>query len=170
MDGVRGNDLMYIPTADEIAVMKFENYTPSGGTLKTQTAQRAAFENYIQQDKYMSKHRGEYAERNGVLMPIVNRFDLSAMVELSRNIDGRKHTLQLRADVFNIGNLLNSNSGVGYVVNQSSPVTFQAIDKTSGLPVYRMTAIGDNINYSTYRKGTSTSDVWQAQFGLRYIF
>lgn len=169
-DGVSGNDLMYIPTVDEVAVMKFENYTPSGGTLKTQAAQRTAFENYIQQDKYMSKHRGEYSERNGGIMPIVNRFDLSAMVELSRNISGRKHTLQLRADIFNVGNLISSNAGVGYVVNNASPVTFRAIDKTSGLPVYRMTAIGDNINYSTFRKGTGINDVWQAQFGLRYIF
>jgi len=28
---------------------------------------------YIQQDEYLSKHRGEYAQRGGVFLPVVNR-------------------------------------------------------------------------------------------------
>ncbi|CAF3857335.1 unnamed protein product [Rotaria sp. Silwood1] len=170
-DGVgSNNDLLYIPTASEVASMKFETYTPSGGTSKSQAMQREALENYISQDKYLSRRRGEYAERNGVLMPTINRFDISAVVELSRFFGKEKHTLQLRADIFNVGNLINSNSGVSYVANATSPIQFRAIDNATNLPVYRMVAVGDNINYSTYRKGTGIGDVWQAQFGIRYIF
>ena len=44
------------------------------------------------------------------------------------------------------------------------------IDNTSGLPVFRMQAVNNTLSYSTYRKGNFTSDVWQAQFGIRYIF
>lgn len=168
-DGVSGNDLMYIPTTAQVSQMKFENYSLAGVT-QTQAMQQTAFENYIQQDKYLSGRRGEYAERNGVLMPTVNRFDISAMVELFKNIGKDRHSIQLRADIFNVGNLLNSNSGVAYVINNSSPLSFRAVDNTSGLPVFRMTAVNNSLNYSTYRKGTSTADVWQMQLGIRYTF
>jgi len=168
-DGINGNDLMYIPTADQVASMKFENYS-LGGVTQTQAMQQAAFENFISQDKYLSSKRGGYAERNGVLMPTVNRFDVSAVVELFRNMGKDRHTIQLRADIFNVGNLINSNSGVAYVINTTTPIAFQAIDNTSGLPVFRMNAVNNSLNYSTYRKGTSVADVWQAQFGIRYIF
>jgi len=38
-DGVAGNDLMFIPTADQISTMKFENYTLAGVT-QTQAMQQ----------------------------------------------------------------------------------------------------------------------------------
>jgi len=103
-------------------------------------------------------------------MPTVNRFDVSAVLELFKNIGKDRHTIQLRADIFNVGNLLNPNSGVSYVINTATPIAFRAIDNTTGLPVFRMNAVNSSLNYSTYRKGTSVSDVWQAQFGIRYIF
>ena len=168
-DGVNGNDLMYIPTAAQVQTMKFETYTVNS-VSQTQAMQTAALEAFISQDKYLSKKRGDYAERNGVIMPVVNRFDVSAVVELFKNIGSNKHTIQLRADIFNIGNLINPQSGVSYVINQASPLSFRAIDNTSGLPVFRMQAVNNSLNYSTYRKGAFTSDVWQAQFGIRYIF
>ena len=174
-DGVNGNDLMYIPTATQVQTMLFDQGSSTspylvGGVQQTVAMQRAALENYISQDKYLSSRRGDYADRNGVLVPIVNRFDVSAVVELFKNIGGNKHTIQLRADIFNIGNLINPQSGVAYVINQASPLAFRALDNTSGLPVFRMQAVNNSLNYSTYRKGNFTSDVWQAQFGIRYIF
>ena len=168
-DGVQGNDLMFVPTATQIQTMRFENFTLAS-VVQTQTMQAAALEKFISQDKYLSKRRGEYAERNGVLMPVVNRFDVSAVVELFKNVGGNKHTIQLRADIFNIGNLISPTSGVAFVINQSSPVQFRGIDNTSGAPVFRMQAVSNSLNYTTYRKGNFTSDVWQAQFGIRYIF
>jgi hypothetical protein len=41
-------------------------------------------------------------------MPTLAKFDLSTMVELFRNIGKNRHTIQFRADVFNVGNLINS--------------------------------------------------------------
>jgi hypothetical protein len=168
-DGVSGNDLMFVPTADQISTMKFENYSLAGVT-QTQAMQQTAFENFISQDKYLSSRRGDYAQRNGVLMPTVNRFDISAVVELFDNIGKDRHTIQLRADIFNVGNLIDHNAGVAYVINTVNPIAFRAIDNTTGLPVFRMNAVNNSLNYSTYRKGTSVADVWQAQLGIRYIF
>ena len=41
-----------------------------------------------QQDSYLSTHRGEYAERNGVLLPMVWRLDFSVAQDLFKNIGG----------------------------------------------------------------------------------
>ncbi|MFC4230829.1 carboxypeptidase regulatory-like domain-containing protein [Parasediminibacterium paludis] len=165
-DNISGNDLMYIPKNQ--SEMNFVQ----NGTLTPQQ-QNDAFDAYINQDKYLSKNRGKYAERNGALLPSVARFDLSVKLELFRNIGGNRNTIQLTGDIFNVGNLINHKYGVGDVVNNSSPVTFNAVD-ANGLPSFKFSPQTVNgvstLNYSTLRKGTSLSDVWQAQFGVRYIF
>lgn len=170
-DGVNGNDLMYIPKdINEMrSSMLFENFAVNGVT-QTANAQYEAYEAYIQQDEYLRSRRGQYAERNGSLMPFVNRYDFSAVLELFKNVGKNRHTVQLRADIFNVGNLINPKMGVAVVQNTSTPVLFQGRDNTTGLPVFRMNTINNSINFSTYRKGTFVSDVWQAQFGIRYIF
>jgi hypothetical protein len=33
-----------------------------------------------------------------------------------------------------------------------------------------MNTVSNSLSYETYRRGTSLADVWQAQFGIRYIF
>ena len=62
-DGGSGNDLIYIPR--NASEMNFVAFT-AGGVTFTPEQQAAAFDAYINQDKYLSKHRGEYAERGGL--------------------------------------------------------------------------------------------------------
>lgn len=166
-DGLSGNDLIYVPK--DQSEMNFEQYTANSITFTVQQ-QKDAFEKFINQDPYLSTIRGKYAERNGLKLPMVTRFDLSAMVELFRNIGKQRHTIQIRADIFNIGNLLSSESGVGYVVNNNAPMAARGFNATTGVPIYRMNAVNNSLTYTTYRRGTGLVDVWQAQFGIRYIF
>lgn len=179
-DGVSGNDLMYIPR--NMSEMSFENYVyqenrtnvaVDGSATITVAQQAQAFENYINQDKYLSQHRGEYVQRNGILMPTVNRFDISVVFDKYLMVGKSKHTIQLRADIFNVGNLISSNSGVGYFVNTNTPLSYSTTT-AAGVPVFRMNPVNMNgtrtLNYGTYSKGTSITDTWQAQFGIRYIF
>ena len=70
------NDLIYIPK--DTSEMNFKPLTVSGKTY-TAADQAAAFETYINNDSYLSSHRGQYAERNAVFLPMVNRIDLSIM-------------------------------------------------------------------------------------------
>ena len=168
-DGLAGNDLMYIPR--NTTEMNFQQYTSSGsGNTYTAAQQAAAFDAFINQDSYLRKNRGKIAERNGVNLPMVTRFDLSAMLELFRNIGKQRHTIQLRADIFNIGNMINSKWGVGYVVNNFNPLQAVGYTPSTGVPLFRMAEVNNSLNYSTYRRGTGLIDVWQAQFGIRYIF
>jgi Carboxypeptidase regulatory-like domain len=171
-DGISGNDLLYVPK--DQSEMNFDPITSRSitgvvTTLFVPQQQKDAFEAYIQQSPYLSSHRGQVVPRNGVLLPTLIKMDLSAMVELFRNIGKQRHTIQFRADIFNIGNLLNSKWGVADVINTTSPLAFSKVDAT-GLPYYFMNTVNGSLNYSTYRKGTSIADVWQGQLGIRYIF
>ena len=170
-DGISGNDLMYIPKDKSQAEMNFEQYTVTinnVATLITVQQQKDAFEAYIQQNGYLNTHRGQVAQRNGVLMPMLTRLDLSTMVELFTNIGKSRHTIQFRVDIFNVGNFINHKWGVADVINTSSPVAARAA--VNNVPVFRYNLINNSLNYETYRKGTSIADVWQGQFGVRYIF
>jgi hypothetical protein len=170
-DGIAGNDLIYVPRGkDEMNFQQYSITVNNQPVVLTAQAQADAFEAFIAQDPYLSERRGQYAERNGLLLPMVTRFDLSAMIELFRNIGKQRHTIQLRADVFNIGNLINSAWGVGYVTNNTAPLAARGYNPATGAPIYRMNTVSNSLNYETYRRGTSLADVWQAQFGIRYIF
>jgi hypothetical protein len=164
-DGISGNDLMYIPK--DQSEMNFDAIT--GATPFTVQQQKDAFEAYIQNNSYLKNHRGQVAQRNGVLMPMLTRFDLSTMVELFRKIGSQRHTIQFRADVFNIGNMLNHQWGVAHVINTTSPLAYSRVD-ANNMPYFKMNTVNNSLTYETYRKGTSIADVWQAQLGIRYIF
>ena len=57
-DGFSGNDLIYIPR--DTGEMNFATFTHAPtGRVFTAAEQTAAFEAYIQQDPYLSKHRGD---------------------------------------------------------------------------------------------------------------
>jgi hypothetical protein len=167
LDGISGNDLMYIPKDNSQAEMNFEQYTLNGVTYTAQQ-QKDAFEAYIQNDSYLKSHRGEVAKRNGVLMPMLTKFDLSVLVEVFHKFGKQRHTLQFRGDIFNIGNMLNNKWGVAHVINTSSPIAARA--PVNNVPVFRMNLVNNSLNYETYRKGTAIQDVWQAQIGVRYLF
>ena len=92
--------------------MNFKPLTVSGKTY-TAADQAAAFEQYIQADSYLSSHRGQYAERNAVFLPMVNRIDLSLFQDVFVKAGGHRHAGQIRLDITNFGNLLNKNWGVG---------------------------------------------------------
>lgn len=174
-DGLSGNDLMYIPK--DQSEMNFAPLTANGSApAATAQEQKVAFDNYINQDAYLSKNRGSYVSRNGVLMPYVVRFDFSTQLDLFTNIGKNRHTIQFRADIFNVGNLINHAWGVSNTANalnvqQGSvqPLAAAGID-ANGIPLFKMNRVNNSINYTTYRKSTGFGDVWQAQLGIRYIF
>jgi len=84
--------------------------------------QRDAWEAYIQQDPYLSKHRGEYAERNAVFLPKVSRVDLQLTQDLHGLVAGQRNSLELRLDFLNFGNFLNKNWGISQRLVNSQPL------------------------------------------------
>ena len=152
-DGSNFNDLLYIPTASELQQMNFSS-----------AGQAAAFEAFIQQDDYLSDNRGSYAERYGALSPWRGRWDIKILQDFNFNVNGKKQTLQLSADILNFGNLLNSDWGVVEVPNSIQPLGV-TVDANNN-PTY---AFDGNLT-ETFSADVSLLSRWQAQFGVRYIF
>jgi hypothetical protein len=170
------NDLIYIPRNQ--SEMNFAAYTLSAsGSLPAKTFsaadQAAAFDAYISQDKYLSQHRGEYAQRGAVFYPVVSRMDLSLMQDVFVSTKGMRHAGQIRLDVLNFGNLLNHNWGQGYSMYANRILTSPAADANGALS-YRMayitTATDRILVPQTFQRTAGSSDVYVMMLSFRYSF
>lgn len=181
-DSIANNDLIYIPR--NTSEMNFVDFAAGGRTF-TAAEQAAAFDAYIQQDPYLKKHRGEYAERNAAFLPIVKRMDLSISQEIFRSLKGNRHSGQIRLDITNLGNLINSDWGVGkrFTIPSSSsslnliPILTNSAVDAQGRVSYRMAVINNTLPTSTYQTttflkqtGTGGDDVYTLMLSFRYNF
>ncbi len=172
-DGVAGNDLIYIPR--DVSEMNFSPFTVGTRTF-TAAEQAEAYDAYIKQDSYLRKNRGRYAARNGGVMPIFRRADMSITQDLFKNIRGQRNGLQFRADILNIGNMLNSNWGVAQRPvasinnnNQLQILTNPSVDAT-GRSTYRLAVVNSELLRRSFQTSAGTGDVWQFMLSLRYSF
>jgi hypothetical protein len=93
------NDLMYIPTGK--------------GDIKFTTPEdEAAFFAYMEQDRYLSRHKGRYAEAYAARAPWVHRLDLRFLQDFKIRAGSQMNVIQLSLDVLNVGNMINSKWGV----------------------------------------------------------
>ena len=160
------NDLIYIPR--NVGEMNFLPLTV-GTTTYTPAQQAAAWEAYINQDKYLRGHRGQYAGRNAIFRPNVYRADVSVSQDVGRNVAGRPNSLQVRLDILNFSNLLNKNWGVSQGLITNRPLASAGVDIT-GASQYRLNTVGGQLISKSFQKLVTTSDVWRLQLGVRYAF
>src|SRR4029077_19010227 len=106
--------------------------------------QTAAFEQLIQSDSYLSSHRGQYAERNAVFLPMVHRTDLSVNQDLFAKLGGHRHSGSIRLDITNFANLLNHDWGVGQRVVNTQILTNSSAD-ASGRLTYNLQNVNGNL-------------------------
>lgn len=163
------NDLIYIPR--DKSEMNFYA-TPVRGSTRAFTAaeQADAWERFIAQDAYLSKHRGEYAERGAVFFPQVVRADFSVAQDIFRSLNGKRNTVQVRLDILNVGNLLNRNWGVGSRIVTTRLLQNGRRNATTGVLEYNLTNIGNDLISTTYLPASGATDVFRMQLGLRYKF
>lgn len=153
-DGFADNDLLYIPTSQEI-----DNYNFAGSAPLAES-QRAALDNFISKDPYMSSRRGQYVERNGVRMPWQLRVDLRA----SQKINWKDQSLEFSIDIINFHNLINSEwrpsklpvntQPIGIFVNQNREASY----------------FFDLNQRTSYLDNNDLSARWQMRLGLKYTF
>jgi hypothetical protein len=164
-DGANGNDLIYIPR--DTSEMNFVSQTV-GTTTYTRAQQQAAWDAFIQQDPYLSKRRGGYAERNAIFLPMVYRADMSISQDVGRTIGSRPNRLQIRLDILNVTNLINHDWGVSQSLVTSRPLTYRGVDAT-GAPTYWLATVGGQLISRSFQKNATTADVWRMQLGVRYM-
>ncbi|MFN7915974.1 MAG: carboxypeptidase regulatory-like domain-containing protein [Vicinamibacterales bacterium] len=165
-DTVSQNDLIYIPR--NTSEMNFSTFTTAGRTYPA-AEQAAAFEAYIAQDPYLSKHRGEYAARGAVFIPVVNRMDMSLTQDLFKSLGKKRHSGSIRLDITNFGNLLNSNWGAGKRLINNQILTNPAVDANGAL-TYRMQLSGGNYITQSFQSTAGLSDVYTMMLSFRYRF
>jgi hypothetical protein len=169
-DGGIGNDLVYVPRDEsEMSFTPFAITTPNGPRAFTAAEQAAAWNAYIAQDEYLRQRRGRYAERNGLLLPMVWRLDVSVAQDLLKVLGGRRHSLQLRADLVNATNLLNSGWGVARRLVNAQPLTNAGVD-AQGRATYRLRVVNGELMARSLEPSASLFDVYRIQLGVRYSF
>lgn len=163
-------DLIYIPrNASEI---DFVAQTVNGVVYSPQQ-QSDLFFAYIEQDKYLRAHKGQYAERNGAQLPWRNQVDIKILQDLFINVGKNKNTIQFSLDIFNFGNLLNPSWGRRKLTNARSilvPQNVAALTPGGPRPTFRLALDRGNIVTSSFRDDVSVFSTYSMQFGLRYIF
>ncbi|RLJ71974.1 TonB-dependent receptor [Pedobacter alluvionis] len=155
--------LMYVPAAGE--TQKFFANTADG------IAQAAAFDSYVNSDKYLSSRRGNFTERNGARTP----WNVQADFRFSQDIQVAKgkhpHVLTLTYDIINLTNLLNKDWGIQYF----SPNTFNSMASmgikvgTGGTPTAYPVYTFAQKDVTSYSKDFFASR-YQMQLGARYSF
>jgi hypothetical protein len=157
-DGVTG-DLIYIPKA-------------KGDIKFISQADEDAFFAFMEQDKYLSKHKGEYAEAYSSRAPWVHKFDFRVLQDFYVKMGKTKHTFQLSFDVLNVGNMLNSEWGVNKNMaasNYGKVLKYESKD-ANNVPTFSMIKIDGAYPTKTYDTYLSYGQCWSLQVGLRYIF
>ena len=112
-DGSPNNDLIYIPTSQADANL-VDIKDANSNVVVTTSQQWTDLSNYIQNDKYLSKRIGKYAERNGARTPWNNELDMKITHTIP--LKNTKQSIQLSLDVFNLSNLISKNWGKQYFV------------------------------------------------------
>jgi hypothetical protein len=159
-DGQTSNDLVYIPK-DENDIILVNSST--GAVLPKTDAAYIKLFNFINNDDYLSSHKGQMSERNADHTRWSGQVDLHIGQEIPI-IPG--HKLEVMFDVLNFMNLLNSDWGwVTYVPNQTTTnlLTFYGYN-TSGQAQYTIGSLADPTS------ATDPASRWQMQLGLRYSF
>jgi hypothetical protein len=179
-DGTGGNnDLIYIPKDQNDIVLVPVN--SGGGTItdtRTPTQIWNQLNNFINQDPYMSAHRGEYVKRNAVVLPFFKHLDLNITQDFYLKSGSDKHTLRVTIDVINAGNLISRNSGIAKSFSSTSFLKYEGLvttttDPNVGKPRYSFLYqdAANQIPYvNSFQDNTGIFSRWQMQLGIRYLF
>ena len=153
-DSYRGNSLIYIPTEAEMSTMLWADETSA-----------AAFNDYINGDKYLSTHRGKFAERNSHSLPFVHRLDLHFAQSFYFSKQSSRR-VELSLDVLNLSNLLCRSWGLVHRTSNwtLSPVSVTELREVEGgyRPVYKFHGASYTLDDIASR--------WHMQIGVKVVF
>jgi hypothetical protein len=163
--GLAGNDLLYVPTdvrdPNQIRLVSTDTRT----VAQVQDQLNA----FIENDPYLRSHRGQVVERFGARLPWTHEVDIRIAQDFNFIAGGKKNSLQITFDIFNLGNLLNQNWGRQYVVSNNAVELLRP--ETTGVnvqPTFSFPA-----SFATTNRSYDFSNLgsrWQGQLGVRYSF
>lgn len=174
-DGQNMNDLIYIPK-DKNDI----NIVPAKGDDRSADEIWKQIDNFINQDDYLSKNRGKYAERNGAITPWAHQLDINITHDIKLPLkNGQVHTLRFSFDIANFLNLLNKDWGVQEttMLGSSSSPQYQFLTMTQVptaankyTPGFTMPLNNKKVITDTFKDLNAQASRWQMQFGIKYFF
>ena len=179
-DGVTGNDLMYIPSsrAEMDAQIFITKLTGAAATTTANAAnivqQKDEYEAFINSDKYLRKHRGQFAERNGARLPFTNILDANLSQDFMMKVGQNTHKISVTLDIFNLTNLINKKAGKIYFLSndQTNVVSFRGYQTGTTIPTFQFFKPTNNKPYllNDVQTSANTSSRWNGQLTFRYSF
>lgn len=146
-DGGAAN-LMYIPTDAELDNMTF-----------TSEDNKAQFKQFIESDRYLSSHRGQYSQRGAVEAPWYGRLNFKFAQDINFYIADKCNTITLGVDIINLANLFSSNWGCVNYLSSSNILEYTG---------------GEDGKYTfvkpQWSKYNSVESCWQMLLSIRYKF
>jgi outer membrane receptor protein involved in Fe transport len=159
-DGFDQNDLFYIPKNNSDILLG----TVTGGVYVPNQSMYDALNSFINNNDYLSSHRGQIAGRNADTNPWVNYVDLHISQDIPI-VSGHRFTVNW--DILNLMNLINKDWGWNSSVFSTYRIAYKAgTDPVSGRNVYRFSAPSNNTPFTA----GNFSSRWQMQLGVRYSF
>ncbi|PAW93671.1 TonB-dependent receptor [Mucilaginibacter sp. MD40] len=166
--------LAYIPKKGE--TVNFFSDIAATATAPAQTAaqQAAAFDGFIDNNKYLSSRRGNFTQRNAAFTPWNNQLDFRFAQDFKFGSGKHKQVITFTYDIVNLTNLLNKKWGQYYFSANTFNSTASIGLTKAATPTFGNVA-------TTYPKYTFAdpglpysvdlfASRWQMQFGLRYAF
>ena len=174
------NEVWYVPASFEEANL-IDMTDRDGNVTMSARDQWQLLEDFIEADDYLSERRGMYTERNASFAPFTTIFDFRFLQDFYIETgSGKRNTLQLSVDVFNLANLFNKNWGRVYSTGFGTfaPVNLRnSIGPNNLVPQYTINSevaegLGPDeiFNDNLISAGRIRSSRWNMQIGLRYIF
>jgi hypothetical protein len=172
-DGQTSNDLMYIPKGP--GEINFQNSAAVSGVVDNRSALQIwnQVDAFINNNPYLRKHRGEYAERNAAVEPWYTRVDLNVTQDIYFKTKETKHTLRITCDIYNFTNMLNRNWGVQQIPTVTNPIKFEKMAPDGKTPIFSF-PFADGVNRipytAAYKNNVGLGSRWQMQIGVHYLF
>jgi hypothetical protein len=167
-DGNNASDLMYIYKSGKD--VNFVDVKNADNSIKYSiAAQQQAYDQFVANSAYLTRHKGQYAERSSAYTPWYHRLDMRFLQDFIVTTGSVKNTLQFSLDIVNLPNLINKDWGIKQLTTLNNPLTLKTIDAT-GKPSFTWAEFNKQLVTAPFQQNVSTLSTWGMQLGLRYIF
>ena len=156
-------DALYIPTDEDVTNRAFR-FASDGD--------RDRFMAFVNNDPYLSSHKGQYAEPYALFSPWVHRFDFAYKHDFKVKLGENVNILQLSADIKNIANLFNNSWGVSKsmnsALNDGRILKFEGADPEGYATFSTPAAVSGST--VTWAPVYGLGQCWYASIGIKYMF
>jgi hypothetical protein len=172
-DGFNGNDLIFVPA--DASQIKLVNASAVGGVADTRTQAELwnQLDAFISNNPYLSTRRGQFAERQALVLPWVHRADLNFTHDFYIKVKESKHTLRFTADIYNFTNFISKDLGIQQIPTTMTPLNFVRLDADGKTPVFSFPYLDgrNKVPFTdSFRDNVGFGSRYQIQLGVRYLF